>query len=628
MKMTCNAVQTIASDNLEFSKMGVDIDNVDRLSWYMRSKIYSDKVLAPIREYITNGIDSGIESGVETPVEVKIDKIDGAYIWSCRDYGNGLSEHDIRNIFGSYGASKKRNCNKQVGVFGVGAVSFMAYTDTFYVTSYHNNLKTTFVCTLGAGSQGVEIGQIYKIDESPTQERGIEVSADVSKDYYNFIDKTQKFVKNLSPNCNVVFTNNTLSTPAIFKPLLPLETIVKGDYTFHKYESYGRNYDIKIRMGGVVYKQKRTTYISQYDIVVDVPIGHLSIPISREDLEDTPQNIKVLNDISNNLKQIYDEDRATLITPKMGALRSGNIPKSNDYDGKWFEFSFKECFPDTNKFYYKIGVENKSGEPLTATNDKHLIYVFPNIKNLKNWHKRLEKALKAIYPDYRGYMMCSSLYWEEIKATPLDSLDISDCVFVDIKTLKLPKLEANPKTDTAYQVLQGSDLKKSLTPEALDELVTSKYFNDIETDDKWWETVDSIDMINSRTIALTSETTTNDKFWRANSKKMVDAMVNLGWLTPSSPERQAKIAELREIHQSKRNAENACYNAKREFHEVELNIRTLKAVQSKPERVDKITMVKRKIMSENSTRKRILESIKSYSCEITRQDLRVILNLK
>ena len=629
MKTAFVSTQVVASEDMGKSVMGMSVRGMDIASYFLRDRIYSNKILAPIREIISNGIDENIKHSIDKPVDVTINKVNGSYIWACRDYAEGLSEHDVRYVFGMYFESTKSNSNDYIGGLGIGSKSFLCYTDSFFITSYYRGICSQYVATLDKGENGVPVGAIYKISEEPTTESGIEISADVSKDYCNFIDETQKFVKNLSPNCNVVFTNNTLSTPAIFQPLLPLETIVKGDYTFHKYErEYGKNYDIKIRMGGVVYKQKPMPYISQYNIVVDVPIGRLSIPISREDLEDTPQNTKVITDIFNNLKQIYDEDRATLITPKMGALRSGNLSKSNDYNGKWFDFSFKECFPDTNKFYYKIGVENKLGEALPATNDKHLIYVFPNIKNLKNWHKRLEKALKAIYPDYRGYMSCSSIVWEEIKATPLDSLDISDCVFVDIKTLKLPKLEVNPKTDTAYQVLQGSYTKKSLTPEALDELVTNKYFNDIETDDKWWETVESIGMIDNRTIALTSETTTREGFWRANSKKMVDAMVELGWLTPSSPERQAKIDELREIHQLKRNADSACYNAKREFHDIELNIRTLKAVQSKPERVNKIAMVKRKIMSENSTRKRILESLKIYSCEITRKDLRVILNLK
>ena len=416
-------------------------------------------------------------------------------------------------------------------------------------------------------------------------------------------------------------------------PEVPLETEIRGEYTIHKYVKTGR-YDhrtFSIRMGGIIYDSDVVMQPStSYNIVVDVPIGKLSIPISREGLENTSQNDEVIKDIRTHLMDIFEEDRKSIIIPKFGELRSGKVSKNNRHIGNWFVFDFNSSFPATQKFFYQVGLEEVPYGELVAPNGNgtYMVYVFPNIKNINNWKKRLSSALKKISSTYTGYMWCTHKTWDDMISAGTASLDISDCVFADIKTLKLPKLESDSKTQTAFQVIKCYVAKQSKTPQELDDYVTNKYFNDVETDDGWWKDAKTVDEIDYRTIGLIRDTSSRHGFWRANSQKMVDFMVELGWFTPDNPERLSRIEEICEENRLNVLKENAERLAESEFYNVGCNKRVLEAIKNKPERVNRIKQLKKNILSESSPRSRILNSISSWYPAINRNDLRKILRIK
>lgn len=47
------------------------------------------------------------------------------------DYGCGLSQRRVQDVFTTFGASTKRDNNYEIGGFGLGAKSPLAYADTF-----------------------------------------------------------------------------------------------------------------------------------------------------------------------------------------------------------------------------------------------------------------------------------------------------------------------------------------------------------------------------------------------------------------------------------------------------------------------------------------------------------------
>jgi DNA topoisomerase VI subunit B len=95
----------------------------------IRKKIYSHPIRTMVQEYLSNAKDSCLEAGkdsscihVSLPTHLKPE-------FSIRDYGVGMSDERIREVFVQYGISTKRNSVSQLGYFGIGSKSGWAYTD-------------------------------------------------------------------------------------------------------------------------------------------------------------------------------------------------------------------------------------------------------------------------------------------------------------------------------------------------------------------------------------------------------------------------------------------------------------------------------------------------------------------
>lgn len=129
----------------------------------LRDTLYSDKILAPLREYASNAWDAHRMVGKgHVPIKVTIPTLDDPTL-VIRDYGPGISEDDIFDVFTKYGASTKRNTNEAVGCLGLGCKSAYAYSDTFTVTSWWGGKKKVYVAALDESDAGV----MQKLFEEP-----------------------------------------------------------------------------------------------------------------------------------------------------------------------------------------------------------------------------------------------------------------------------------------------------------------------------------------------------------------------------------------------------------------------------------------------------------------------------
>jgi hypothetical protein len=231
--------------------------------------------------------------------------------------------------------------------------------------------------------------------------------------------------------------------------------------------------------------------------------------------------------------------------------------------------------------------------------------------------------------DYSGYLWADKGIEEKIPNNFTDSsIDISDCAFVDVKKLKLPKLEKGPSDNTAYQVFEGYGYKKYYTPQDLDTLVTNREFKGVEPDDDWYSTVKTVKELNSRTIGSTKDYGNRCSFWTANSIKMIDAMKELGWITPEMPEYRDKMNEIKDADEKRRRIENANYRAQSLFFGLSCGKRTIKIIQSNDEKFQRLEKLVKAIGSESSVRSRILGTMRDYNMKISRNDLRKILRMK
>jgi hypothetical protein len=642
MKTGILTTKTIASDDIKDNKsiMGMSNKGMEMASYFLRDRIYTDKALAVIREYICNAQDEHVKHKITQAVDVSLKSVNGQWVWAVRDYAKGLNDHDVRNVFGMYFESTKTNENDSIGGFGVGSKAGHAYSDTFYITSYHNGIKTSYICTLGAGNGGIPVGEIYEISQEPTTEQGIEISLEVkSSEVYDFSKKTENFVQFFLENSNIVFDNRYNNTT--ITPHKPIRSKVVGEYSFHQYSlapHYYNSNEYFVRMGGVNYPYTTSTRItrsfSKY-IVVDVPIGKLSLPISRESIENTPLNEKVFKEIEDALDKIAEEEVASLTVPKFGGVVSGNDQFGANYDGDWFVHSYRNCFPTTHTWSYYVGRKfdeinrHRTNVYHKSTATKKIVYIIPNIISTSNWHKRLVNALKILKgDDYDGYLYMDIKKYESM-LTKLDKfIDISDCAFVDVKSLKLPKL-VNPNTDDGeYLVYDRYASKEYYTAQELDDKVRKESFKNADLEDDWHLEAENIYQLNARTVALVKDYGTRCSYWTVNSKKMIENLLELGWIQPNSQEYKDAKDRFDEADKLQRAISSATYSIQNFFYASKPKDRLVKHIAKNPLKFEKLQSVKAQIMKENSTRGRILKSIDNYNRSITREDLRKILVMK
>lgn len=655
MKTGILTTKTIASDDIQGNKsiMGMSSKGMDMAAYFMRDKIYSDKILAVVREYISNADDEHRRHNIDCDVVVSTKHVNGQYVWAVRDYALGLSESDIRNIFGMYFESTKSQCNESIGGFGIGSKSAFSYTDTFYVTSYHEGVKTLYACTLGAGDRGIPVGEIYAVSKEPTTEQGIEVSLELkATDVNTFHRHTEILVRRMREGTRIVY--NAYSGHQ-FVPMTPKASGNMGDYILNAYDSsfpYSTEKKLEIRMGGIVYPYSRNTFYNKFDwspadgtIVVDVPIGKLTLPISREAIESTPLNNKVIEEIISLVIKERNAEAATQTVPKFGELMAQDFYTSNikNFTGKFFKHDFRSMFPATASFQQVVikrlsGEEDYSnGSQVFSKKATHIIHITPNIKSVRPWYRRLKLGLSELQGDkYEGYMTISQKHYDELLALPaadLATIDTSDCVFIDVKGLKLPKLATTAQgefTDRKFVTYFPNNYSKNyLTISDIEQNCNELYFNKQDAPDDWADKADSIEKLNRRTI---THKTLGLGCWSVGSQKLIEELVNNGWLEYQSVDYNAqrdRIIKLQEELAHKRNAAQELtkylYGATPSKHLVE-------AVRSNKDRLLKLIGLRDKLMGEDTTRGKVMRMVLRthyYSdVKITREDIRKILKLK
>lgn len=277
----------------------------------LSSGLYSDKILAIVRELSTNAYDSHVAANnVTTPFDVHLPSVLDPN-FKIRDYGTGLSKDDVVTIYTTYFESTKTESDDYVGALGLGSKSPFCYTQNFIIESYKDGMVYTF----GAFLSNDGIPSVALMSETETdQPNGVSITVPVKKnDFYTFESKARAVY--LAFDCKPNFICGTEFE-------WPEKTEVFDNvwcYKAHKM-SYGLS-NINIRQGSVIYPLQVYSYdfnipilshvASSNPYIIDVPIGTADITASREELsydDATVENLsKILSHIESNLKQRYTE---------------------------------------------------------------------------------------------------------------------------------------------------------------------------------------------------------------------------------------------------------------------------------------------------------------------------------
>jgi hypothetical protein len=164
----------------------------------LREGLYSDKVLAILREYSSNAWDAHRSVGKhELPIKVTLPTYDEPVL-RIRDYGPGLSHDAVFTVYTQYGRSTKRDSDDVVGMLGIGSKSGFAYSDSFTITTWHGGIQRIYVATLGDDEKGA----INLLSETPCDlgDTGVEIQiATKPEDRREFESTARRLFKHMTP---------------------------------------------------------------------------------------------------------------------------------------------------------------------------------------------------------------------------------------------------------------------------------------------------------------------------------------------------------------------------------------------------------------------------------------------
>lgn len=118
-------------------QMGLDLENTHSIMSLLRNNIYSDPIKSWVREIYSNAVDAHARvNNTSDAIDVEIKTQDGGYVFIVRDYGPSMNKETIANVYAKMGKSDKRSGNTEMGGWGLGAKSPLAYTDHFWIETY------------------------------------------------------------------------------------------------------------------------------------------------------------------------------------------------------------------------------------------------------------------------------------------------------------------------------------------------------------------------------------------------------------------------------------------------------------------------------------------------------------
>ncbi len=272
----------------EESQFGISLSRSDQASLMrlLRDGLYTDRILAVIREYSTNAWDANRMAGRgDVPIEIGLPTTFSPY-FIVKDNGPGLSKDDVFKIYTQYGSSTKRNTNDAVGCLGVGSKSAFCYTTSFTITSWHNGEKCIYNAPLDEKDEGcMQLFHQETCDESLT---GVEIKIPVKNDdRYAFIKKSEVFFSFFEPRPKFNIELNLQNRDDLIQ--------FKNGYIKKIYNSYYVARECTGIVGCIPYKINLTGFAddvvlllfkkSQFYLKFD--IGEVDFVASREELKYT-----------------------------------------------------------------------------------------------------------------------------------------------------------------------------------------------------------------------------------------------------------------------------------------------------------------------------------------------------
>ena len=289
------------SQDFKSYSFGIKKEGLSHIFNVLRNQLYSDKVLAVIREYSCNAVDAHTEVGKDEPILVTLPNQLSPY-FKVRDYGRGLTEQEIGEIYAMYGESTKRGTNEQIGQLGLGSKSAFAYGDNFVINSFVKGRKTSY----NAFIDSTQIGQISKMGWEKSKEKdGVEIVVPVKNDDFRaFREKALDLFTHFTVRPEIKGADES----NFYAECLPA-VMSSDDWTIRRHgDSYAvmGNIAYPLNSSALDYEYRSTRYelLNEVGLTIYFKIGDLDISASREALQYTDETKKT---ITRKLDEILAE---------------------------------------------------------------------------------------------------------------------------------------------------------------------------------------------------------------------------------------------------------------------------------------------------------------------------------
>ena len=279
-----NTYETVTGSVTNMQTESFKIANNAHMMDILSKKLYTNPELAVCRELVCNAIDAHKAVNSPKKVEVTMPSVYNDFRFIVKDYGTGLSEEDVLNLYTTYGQSTKQGSNDFIGGLGIGSKSPFALTEEFSVVSRYRGTATTYHCYKQKG-----LPVCTKLSAVATDEHnGLTITVPFTiHNVSSFNFRAKKAFRGMSRELVEVHAED----PVEFYEDILKEVKHKQGRIYRMPEAYSD--DCSVRMGQVLYKFPREWIAiewSSVNVLLEFPVGSLTISASRETLEDNEEN--------------------------------------------------------------------------------------------------------------------------------------------------------------------------------------------------------------------------------------------------------------------------------------------------------------------------------------------------
>ena len=356
----------------------------------LRNQLYTDKIGAVVREYSANAYDANVEAGKpNTAIKITMPS-PLSKVFKIRDFGRGLSEQDIQDIYCFYGESTKRQSNAFIGQLGLGSKSAFAYGDNFVINSFTEGKVRSYNAFIDPSG----IGQIALLStKDTTEENGVEIVIPVKGEDSNYFSRAVKrYLRFFKVRPEIIGMDKAEYDKVFAKPI----STGRG-WAF--YENLEDNRPMAV-MGNIAYPIDRSalkfvagndldtqiSYLFNSSIVVDFGIGDLDVAASREGLQYTDRTIGNIKTKAGEIIKVLVDDIQKQI----------NTSAKSEYSAKKF---MSELDNMVSGFYHIRNIVKKitfNGKVITSDNvditkrDATKTLRFHMMRYRQNWNGNIQ----------------------------------------------------------------------------------------------------------------------------------------------------------------------------------------------------------------------------------------------